>query len=113
MRTTVVLADELLAQAQSSRGSSEGTQLLREALLARVRRWSARRLVKLGGADAQLQAIPTTSECLCLCMILGDASVWIDHLSQGDAELMVALEAGEVGMYSFVVGELPCCNLRS
>lgn len=69
--------------------------------------------VKLGGTEAQLQAIPPASECLCLCMMLGDASVWIDHLSQGDAELMVALEAGEVGMYSFVVGELPCCDFRS
>lgn len=46
-------------------------------------------------------------------MMLVDTSVWIDHLRQGDAKLMVALEAGEVWMHSFVVGELACGNLRS
>ena len=46
-------------------------------------------------------------------MMLVDTSVWIDHLRQGDAELMVALEAGEVWMHSFVVGELACGHLCS
>lgn len=45
-------------------------------------------------------------------MMLVDTSVWIDHLRQGDAELTVALEAGEVWIHSFVVGELACGNLR-
>ncbi|MDO9401660.1 MAG: type II toxin-antitoxin system VapB family antitoxin [Polaromonas sp.] len=58
MRTTINLDDELLAQAQRISGLTERTQLLREALLALVQRESARRLAKLGGTEAQLQAIP-------------------------------------------------------
>ena len=43
----------------------------------------------------------------------GCTSVWIDHLRQGGAELMVAFEVGEVWIYFFVVRELACGNLRS
>ena len=46
-------------------------------------------------------------------MMLVDTSVWIDHLRQGDAALTTALEAGQVWMHSFVLGELACGNLRS
>ena len=46
-------------------------------------------------------------------MILVDISVWIDHLRHGDAELTTALEAGQVDMHPFVVGELACGNLRA
>ena len=46
-------------------------------------------------------------------MMLVDTSVWIDHLRHGDAALMAALEAGQVWMHSFVLGELACGNLRS
>ena len=46
-------------------------------------------------------------------MMLVDTSVWIDHFRQGDASLTTALEAGQVGMHSFVLGELACGNLRS
>ena len=46
-------------------------------------------------------------------MMLVDTSVWIDHFRQGDAALTTALEAGQVGMHSFVLGELACGNLRS
>ena len=46
-------------------------------------------------------------------MMLVDTSVWIDHLRQGDAALTAALEAGQVWMHSFVLGELACGNLRS
>ena len=46
-------------------------------------------------------------------MMLVDTSVWIDHFRQGDAALTTALESGQVGMHSFVLGELACGNLRS
>lgn len=46
-------------------------------------------------------------------MILVDTSVWIDHLRQGDAELTAALQAGQVDMHPFVVGELACGRLRA
>lgn len=46
-------------------------------------------------------------------MMLVDTSVWIDHLRQGDAELAAALEAGQVRVHPFVVGELACGNLRA
>ena len=58
MRTTLTLDDDLLAQAHQISGLTERTQLLREALLALVQRESARRLARLGGTEAQLQAIP-------------------------------------------------------
>jgi predicted nucleic acid-binding protein len=46
-------------------------------------------------------------------MILVDTSVWIDHLRQGDPDLVRALEAGTVLGHPFVVGELACGNLSS
>ena len=46
-------------------------------------------------------------------MILVDTSVWIDHLRHGDSELAAALEAGQVDMHPFVVGEVACGNLRA
>ena len=46
-------------------------------------------------------------------MMLVDTSVWIDHLRYGDVPLTAALEAGQVWMHSFVLGELACGNLRS
>ena len=45
--------------------------------------------------------------------MLVDSSVWIDHLRHGDSELAAALEAGQVDMHPFVVGELACGNLRA
>lgn len=54
MRTTVTLDDALLAQAQSLSGLKDRGLLLREALRALIERESARRLVRLGGAEPQL-----------------------------------------------------------
>ncbi|MGH7583728.1 MAG: type II toxin-antitoxin system VapC family toxin [Gemmatimonadales bacterium] len=39
-------------------------------------------------------------------MILADTSVWIDHFRRGNARLGALLDAGEVAMHRFVVGEL-------
>lgn len=58
MRTTVTLDDMLLSQAQSLSGLKDRGLLLREALRALIERESARRLVRLGGAEPQLKAIP-------------------------------------------------------
>lgn len=46
-------------------------------------------------------------------MMLVDTSVWIDHLRLGDAELVAALESGQVMAHPFVVGELACGNLHA
>lgn len=46
-------------------------------------------------------------------MILADTSLWIDHLRSGNAELSGWLQAGEVLMHPFVIGELAVGNLRS
>lgn len=58
MRTTVTLDDALLSQAQSLSGLKDRGQLLREALRALIERESARRLVRLGGAEPQIKVIP-------------------------------------------------------
>jgi len=46
-------------------------------------------------------------------MILVDTSVWIDHLRHGDAELVSLLNAGQVLMHRFVIGELALGNLQN
>lgn len=46
-------------------------------------------------------------------MILVDTSVWIDHLRQGDAELMRLLNTGQVLTHRFVIGELALGNLQN
>ncbi len=56
MRTTLALDDELLAEAQRLTGTSENSALVREALRALIQRESARRLARLGGSEAALQA---------------------------------------------------------
>ena len=39
-------------------------------------------------------------------MILVDTSVWIERLRKGEPRLAAALEAGQVLMHPFVLGEL-------
>jgi Arc/MetJ family transcription regulator len=58
MRTTLVLDDELLAEAQRLTGTREKTALVRQALGALVERESARRLARLGGSEPGLVAAP-------------------------------------------------------
>ena len=43
--------------------------------------------------------------------MLVDTSVWIDHFRRGNPALQARLEAGEVRIHPFVVGELACGNL--
>lgn len=58
MRTTIVLDDELLAEAQRLTGTMEKTALVRQALGALVERESARRLARLGGSEPGLVPSP-------------------------------------------------------
>ncbi|KAF7600892.1 MAG: VapC toxin family PIN domain ribonuclease [Candidatus Dactylopiibacterium carminicum] len=46
-------------------------------------------------------------------MILVDTSVWIDHLRNGEPRLAALLEAGQVLVHDFVIGELACGNLST
>jgi len=58
MRTTIILDDELLANAQALTGLQEKSSLVREAFKALIERESAKRLASLGGSEPQLDAIP-------------------------------------------------------
>lgn len=58
MRTTLVLDDDLLAEAQRLTGANEKTALVRLALTALIERESARRLARLGGSDPALGGVP-------------------------------------------------------
>lgn len=46
-------------------------------------------------------------------MIVVDASVWVGHLRAGDEDLAGLLNAAQVLVHPFVVGELACGNLRN
>ncbi|MHB8594279.1 MAG: type II toxin-antitoxin system VapB family antitoxin [Acidimicrobiales bacterium] len=58
MRTTLVLDDALLTEAQRLTGTTEKTALVREALRALIERESGRRLARLGGTEPTLADIP-------------------------------------------------------
>jgi Arc/MetJ family transcription regulator len=58
MRTTIVLDDDLLAEARALTGIAEKSALVREALKALLERESARRLARLGGSEPDLRAAP-------------------------------------------------------
>jgi predicted nucleic acid-binding protein len=46
-------------------------------------------------------------------VILVDTSVWIDHLRNKNARLAALLEAGEVVIHPYVIGEIACGNLKN
>ena len=56
MRTTLVLDQALVAQAQALTGIAEKTAVLHEGLRALIARESARRLAALGGSDRGAKA---------------------------------------------------------
>lgn len=58
MRTTLILDDELLAEAQRLTRISEKTAVVHEGLRALIARESARRLALLGGTEPDLRPIP-------------------------------------------------------
>jgi len=45
-------------------------------------------------------------------LILVDTSVWIDHLNKEVAPLVEALEAEDVLIHPFIIGELACGEIR-
>ncbi len=44
-------------------------------------------------------------------MILADTCIWADHIDRTDADLMALLEAGDVMMHPFIIGEIMLGNL--
>lgn len=46
-------------------------------------------------------------------MILADTSVWIDHFRRANQALASLLDADEVCVHAFVIGELACGNLKN
>jgi Arc/MetJ family transcription regulator len=58
MRTTLVLDDDLLAEARRLTGTTEKAALVRAGLQALIERESARRLAALGGSDPEAEAAP-------------------------------------------------------
>lgn len=62
MRTTITIDNALFAQAQNLSGLKDRGALLKEALRALIERESARRLVRLGGTEPQLDATPRRRE---------------------------------------------------
>ena len=58
MRTTIVLDDELVAEAQNLTGIKEKSALVRAALTAMIEREAARRLARLGGSEPDLRKVP-------------------------------------------------------
>ena len=58
MRVTLNIDDQLLEKAQRITSIKEKTALVREGLCALIERESARRLIKLGGNEPQLQPAP-------------------------------------------------------
>jgi Arc/MetJ family transcription regulator len=57
MRTTIVLDDDLIADARELTGISEKSALVRAALQALVQREAARRLARLGGSQPHLKPV--------------------------------------------------------
>lgn len=46
-------------------------------------------------------------------MILADSSVWIEHLRRGSPAFARQLDAANVVIHPFVIGEIACGNLRN
>ncbi len=46
-------------------------------------------------------------------MVLVDTSIWIDHLRSGNSKLVALLNAGDVAIHPFIIGELACGNLKN
>jgi Arc/MetJ family transcription regulator len=58
VRTTIVLDDDLVAEAQELTGIKEKSALVHAALTAMIEREAARRLARLGGSAPDLRPVP-------------------------------------------------------
>lgn len=57
MRTTIILDEHLLGEAQRITGMKKRTALIHAGLRALIERESARRLARLGGSEAMLKPV--------------------------------------------------------
>jgi predicted nucleic acid-binding protein len=46
-------------------------------------------------------------------MVLVDTSIWIDYLRKGESALAALLEANQVLVHPFIIGELACGHLQN
>jgi predicted nucleic acid-binding protein len=46
-------------------------------------------------------------------VILADTSVWVQHFRSGDERLVESLNAGQICIHPFIIGELACGNLKN
>lgn len=46
-------------------------------------------------------------------MVLVDTSIWVSHLTKGNARLKTLLEKAEVVCHPFIIGELACGNIKN
>ena len=110
MRTTINLDEQLLAAAQRATGVTERSALIHEGLKGADR---AGKRETAGAAWGYATATGTgTAPPDGFRMILVDTSVWIDYFRRGEPVLASALEASEVMMHPFILGELACGNLK-
>jgi Arc/MetJ family transcription regulator len=58
MRTTINIDDDLLAKVAKLTGPLDRSAMVREGLIALIERESAKRLARLGGTQADLNAAP-------------------------------------------------------
>ena len=58
MRTTVILDERLVSEAQELTGMKGRTALIHAGLKALIERESAKRLAKLGGSNPDLESLP-------------------------------------------------------
>jgi Arc/MetJ family transcription regulator len=58
MRTTVIIDEKLLADAQERTGIKKNSELLNEGLRSLIQRDAARRLIALGGSEPGLKVPP-------------------------------------------------------
>ena len=58
VQITLNIDDELLDEAKRLTGIEDNVALVREGMLALIERESARRLVRLGGSEPNLQSVP-------------------------------------------------------
>ncbi len=57
MRTTIILDERLLSDAQRVAGIAEATALVHEGLKALIERETARRLARLAGSESKLRRV--------------------------------------------------------
>jgi hypothetical protein len=108
MRTTLILDDDLMAEASEYTGLKEKSAMsARPQGSGRARGCTppctpGRQRARLGHAETTAAIAQ---------MILVDTPVWIDHLRAGDETLASLLQSQQVLIHPFVLGEIALGNL--